>query len=218
MTDWKRFEHTETEVLIDYFQDPKVEGSVSDDAFLALCFRFRGDLIKKCEIICRNKGHDIDVARQIAENTFKIYGKSKGFKISKGNKSSVDDCFKVYLYRIAGNELKDYYKREEKRKNGQLYDGTEEIITQLPEIDTGKLDLESKIIHETLLSLSDKHQVVYMTYEAHERDGVRLPRPLLKKLRNHLGVSQDRIRELKKEAKDKINATKEIIQKMNKIS
>ena len=215
MADWKRFEKIETEVLIDFLQAPKQEELVKDDAFLTLCFRFRLDLLNKCEKICANRGYDIDVAQKIAENSFKKYGRTRQFKIEKGNQIDIDTCFKVYLYKIASNELNNYYKQEEKRKKGQLYDGTEGLITKLANIRIESLDGEAKIIHQTLQKLPYSHLVIYLTYTAHEIEGVNLPRKLQAKLREHLGgINQNTIRGYKKEAIDKIANAKSIIKQL----
>lgn len=218
MTNWKEYEKVETKILIDYCQDSQKAEQVRDAVFLALCFRFRKDLLQKCEVICKRRGYDIDVANLIAEKSFKKYGKSKNFKIEKCNHSTVDICFKVYLYKIAGNVLNDYYKRGEKKKKGLLYEGTEAIIKNMPDIDIDCLTPKDKIIHETLQSLPHSHQVIYLTYTQYEKKGVNLPRKLLKELRDYLGISQNTIRCYKKEAIDKMEDTKKIISQMQKVN
>lgn len=216
MSDWKIFEATATEVLIDHVQNSAQDKTVCDNAFLALMFRFRLDLLQKCERICKNRGYDKDVAQLICERTFIKYGKSKKFKIEEGKYECVNTCFKLYLYAIASNELKNYYKEEEKRKAGQLYDGTENIVTRIPNIDVNKLSDEDRIIHETLTALPYSHQVIYLTYKTHEREGVNLPKALRLKLREHLGgISQETVRGYKKEANDKIEAARKIIQRLS---
>lgn len=218
MANWRRLENLDTIKLISHCQKIENEENIKDEAFIALCFRFRGDLLKKCEFLCKRKGHDIDVAREIVKNTFKKYGKSRKFNPSICNHKNIDDCFRFYLYKIAGNELIDYYKREQKRLNGQLYTGDETIITNLQDILLESLDAESQIIHQTLLDLPYSHQVIFLTYTMHEKDGVNLPRALQQKLREHLGgISQATVRTYKKEAIDKIEEAKAIIAKMNKI-
>lgn len=217
MSDWSRFKDTETEILIEYFQNEDMDDSIRNDSFLALCLRFRADLIKKSEVICSRRGHDPEVAYQIVENTLIRYGKSRNFKTELGNQLSIDDCFRVYLYRIANNELCRYYKNEEKRKRGQLYDGSETIITVLP-VDIKKLDPVDQIIHEHLMALSYSHRVIYLTYKTYEREGVNLPRKLQKELREHLGgISQATIRAYKKEAIDLIDMTKQTVKTVLKI-
>ena len=150
MIDWKRFEKTDTEILIDYCQNSDGTESLRKDAFLALCFRFRKDLLNKCEIICKNRGHSVDVAREITENTFKKYEKSRSFKFEKGKQNSIEHCFLIYLYKIAKNELCNYYHLEQKKKDGKLYDGTEKIVIKLPNINIEKLDSDQKIIHQNI--------------------------------------------------------------------
>lgn len=213
MTGWKRFENTDIETLINLFQANKTVDLDRDDAFLAICFRFRQDLLNKCEKNCSYRGYDIEVAQQITEETFRAYGKSKVFKVENCNQSNVEICFKLYLYKISSNLLNDYYKIEEKRKKGQLYDGTEGLITKLPNIELH--DIESKIIHETLSELPYSHQVIYMTYTAYEKMGVYLPRVLQAQIREHLGgIEQVTVRGYKKEAIDKIENAKNIISKL----
>lgn len=216
MSDWKIFEATATEVLIEYVQGNTQNSATSDNAFLALMFRFRLDLLQKCERICKNRGYDKEVAQVIAERTFSKYGRSKKFKVAERKYDCVDTSFKVYLYKIASNELNNYFREEEKRKNGQLYDGTENIVTEIPNLDLARLSDEARIIHETLLALPYSHQVVYLTYKVHEREGVNLPKVLLVKLREHLGgISQGTIRGYKKEANDKIESARKIIQQLS---
>lgn len=213
METWKRFEETDTNDLINYYQDLSNPDDLRKDSFLALCFRFRSDLIKKCEVICKRLKHDLDVAIHIAENTFAKYGKTHSFKMERGNQSNTDDNFKIYLYGIAQNELKNYYKKEKKRELGLLYDGTEGLITEIP--NPKNPSPEQQIIRDTLLSLPRSHQVVYLTYKVHERQGVNLPKKLQAQLREFLGgVEQSTVRGYKKEANDKVNAAKLIIEKL----
>lgn len=212
MTSWKRFERKDTSSLISIFQAEGEDPINKDDAFLTLCFRFRRDLLNKCEIICRKLGHDIDVASEIAETTLKQYGKSRNFDHEKGTQTNIDDNFRVYLYKIASNELKKFYKNEIKKRNGQLYDGSEEIVTDFPQIDVSKLSPKERFIHERFTSLPLSHQIIYMTYKLHAKDGVNLPRKLQEKLRSHLGgISQSTVRTYKKEATDRLEEAKQIV-------
>lgn len=219
MADWRRFEKFKTENLISEFQKESISDADSNDLFLAISFRFRSDLLKKCEFLCKRNGHDIEVAYTIVDNTFKKYHKYKNFKFDIGKQETVDLSFKFYLYTIAKNERRDFYKREQKRKKGLLYTGKESIVKKLPEIDVELLDIESRIIHETLLQLPYSHQVIYLTYKMHEKDGVNMPTKLLEELREHLnGISQPTVRGYKKEAIDKIELAKEVMSKMNQLT
>jgi len=214
MNNWERFKELSSEDLIHFVQNKEFKEKDRDDAFLTLCFRFRESLCNECIKLCKNLGHDIDVGYTIAENSFKKFYRYNSFKMNEG-KYSVDDSFKVYLLKIAKNELKDYYHREQKKLNGQLYDGTEKIITEIPNVDVSKLSKELKIIHDVVLSLPYSHQVIYFTYKVHEKLGVNLPKTLRQSLREHLGgISQATVRYYKKEAIDKIEGVKSIIDKI----
>jgi len=216
MANWEHYIKESTEVLIHYFQDTTKSEEIHDSVFLTIMFRFRGTILKATERICKNRGFDIDVAIEIAERTFKKYGKSKNFKSEEGNYTSIDKCFIAYLFKIATNELNDYYGELIKKQNGQFYDGTENIITEVPQIDRKYLSPEDLIIHDTLLELPYSHQVVYLTYKTHEKEGVNLPKKLRMDLRRYLGgVEQTTIRGYKKEAIDKIENAKKIINKLN---
>jgi DNA-directed RNA polymerase specialized sigma24 family protein len=217
MSDWSRFKSTETEVLIEYFQNAGIAEDIRNDAFCALCVRFREDLIKKCIVVCKRRKYDVDVAYDIANTTFSKYEKSRSFKFEKGSSDCIDDCFRFYLYKIAANELRDYYRTEEKRKKGLLYDGSETIITGL-DINPDKLDPESRIIHEKLMSLPYSHRVIYLTYLTHSKNGVNLPRKLQAELREHLGgISQVTVRGYNKIAIEAIEYTKQVIKTIKNI-
>ena len=104
----------------------------SDFAFTALVYRYRGDLLKKCEIICSRYGHSSHVAEEITENTFTAFLKKGNFISGNVNAKSIDDEFLFYLYGIASKELTNYYRKQQKIAKGQYYDGTEQIITEVP--------------------------------------------------------------------------------------
>ncbi|WP_010227373.1 hypothetical protein [Gillisia marina] len=76
----------------------------------------------------------------------------------------------------------------------------------------GITDLESKrelktkldTVERTLEGLSTKHQIIYLTYRAYERDNKKLPRTLLEKLRNSLDLTQKSINTYKNQAEKHI--------------
>ena len=219
MDDWKKFENEKTYALIELFQDRNQPYSTRDLVFFALCYRFRKDLLNKCEINCKRFGHDITVAEQIAESTFKSYALKGNFKIEKTNTSDVDDSFKIYLYGIAKNELTNYYRLQEKKKRGHFYDGNERIVKDLPPLPNFKLSIEDKIRLKAIESLSPAHRAVYLTYKQHERLGCNLPKKLREELREFLGgVEQVSVRGYKKEANDKINSYLEVMNLTKELS
>lgn len=70
----------------------------------------------------------------------------------------------------------------------------------LIDLDASK-KLQYVIAMENKLSvLDDKHKIIYMTYKAYYTRGKKLPRSVLEKLRNRLGLTQVTVRVYKREA------------------
>lgn len=211
MEDWKKFQNKSTLELINLFQDDEQPEQVRDSTFFAIFHKFQEDLLKKCEIICKNFGHNITVAEQITESTFKNYAKKGCFKLEEANYENIDKSFKLYLYAIAKRELINYYRIEEKKRLGLYYNGTETIVIDLPDYPKANLSIEIKVKLKAIKSLSSSHRTVYLTYIKYEKLGCNLPRKLQKELREHLGVKQNTVRTYKKEAIDKIEDYLEIM-------
>lgn len=206
MEKWQQFSGSRTLELINIYQDATDADSNRDAAFIALCFRFRKDVLDKCEALCRRFKHSAELAEKITDSTFEKYGKKPGFNIEKSNTTDVDTAFKLYLYTIAQRELTNHYRKEKRRANGYDYTGDEKIITELPSIPIDRLDIKTKVKHQAIMSLPPSHRTVYLTYEFYERKGFNLPKHLRVQLREHLGVKQNTIRTYKKEAKDRIQS------------
>jgi len=193
--------------LISLFQDNRENEEIVKQAFVTLCSRFRERVLFKCEKICTNMGHSISVAEMIADRAFRGYGVAKGFKIEKASTENVDQAFELYLLGIARRELVNYYRELKRKEEGSYYDGSEEVISELPDIDLNTLNLEDRIKHLAIDSLPPAHKMVYLTYMTHEVIGRNLPKKLRMELRDRLGgVEQVTVRGYKKEAIDKINS------------
>ncbi len=212
---WQEVKDDPTPDLIEYIQwrgQPEYK-TLSEDAFIAFCFRFRDDVQKKCRVICRNRGLDNTVADEIAEKTFARFLKYPKYSAAKCKSGDTDTCVKLYLYKFASRVLSDYIKSETDGPNP--FTGEEEIIDDFPDIEAMPVPPEKKallekhygIIKAALERLSDKHKIIYLTYKQYEdelNEGFYLPRPFLKRLQDRLGLSQASIRVYKKEAFDKI--------------
>jgi len=202
----RSFEQKSTEELISLFQGTETNETVRKESFFELTYRFRKDLLEKCEINCKRFKHGANVAEIIAERTFMCYAKKGNFKIEKATCKSIDESFQLYLYAIAKNELVNYYQEQEKKSKGLFYDGTERIITELPNRAIEKLSLKNQVIYNIVRSLPKSHKAVYLTYTAYEKAGINLPKKLQEDLRTYCGgVKQGTIRTYKKEVLDKIN-------------
>lgn len=216
MQSWLQFKDKPTIELIKQIQkrtDPQ-ENSFSEFAFQAFVFRFEEDVTKKTEVISGNWGFNIEETIEIVQNVFKKFWKYPKFNIEKKKEQNLDKAVILYLYGIARNELANYFNK----KNGLMlspYDGSEQLVYDLPEIpdlddqvdyniDVQLSKIRLKAIKAALETLSEKHKIIYLTYSSHEYSGKKLPRELLCKLREELGVNQATIRSYKKDVSDKI--------------
>lgn len=212
MQDWKEFEKETTENLIRYIKrkDQPEYSEAAQAAFVVFCFRFRSDLIKKCEVICSEwKYTDADAA-ELAHRTFRKFWLKPFYDHSK-RKSALtwEDGIKFYLYRIANNELTNIYRE---KNDPNPYNGEETIIRDFPE-DFENVEPESKeeleqrrqVIEMAFGSLSPKHKIIYLTYLVHGKAGKNLPAHLSKALRDELGLAQGTIRYYNLEAKKAVN-------------
>ncbi len=218
MSDWNKLKDEPTSRLTELFQDKDSTESQKNNAFHAICYRFKDVVLERSEIVCKRFGHEITVAEQITTATFTSYAKKGDFQIDKASVQDVEDAFKRYLFKIAKNELTNYY-RSEQRKKDYPYDGTERIITELPVLEGMKLNLEQSIIIKAVESLTPSQRTVYLTYKQYEKLGFNLPKKLLEELREHLGgISQTTIRTYKKEALDKIKSYTEVMELTKELS
>jgi len=203
MKERSKISKTDTKELITLFQTET--NSIGDNAFYSLVHLFRRDLLNFCEIRCKAFGHGPNVAEVIVTKTFEAYAKKGNFRFENAKGKNDYDSFLIYLFAIAKNTLTDYYRDQKREKLGLKYDGTEAIVTELPEL-PGNVDIEPQIKYKVLQSLPYAHRVIYLTYKSHERAGCNLPKHLHEKLRSHLNdISQVTIRTYKKVATDKIN-------------
>jgi DNA-directed RNA polymerase specialized sigma24 family protein len=213
--DWQDIKDEPT---VDLIQCVQCKGTpdyseLAEAAFIALTFRFRGDVTDKCRKIGVHWGYDIDTSDQIAEQVFDRFWRYPfGFEKGRCGKMDLSLCFRLYLFRIAQNRFIDHH-REASGQTQEIYDGTEEIIEDFPAMDTASLPQETmarlrhmqQLMEKALAMLSPKHKVIYLTYKAYEKEGYKLPRNLLAKLRDNLQLSQNSIRVYKKEAFEKVN-------------
>lgn len=200
-------EHASTRTLVEFCQgdDPTLQAE-RNRAFTILVYRFRADVVKACEILCKRYGHDATTAEMIAERTFGAYLRKGRFDEAKGKGKSYDESFLLYLLRIAQRELINFY-REQERKKKNPYDGTEQLYFELPEPRAGvALTVEKKIELEVIRKLSPAHRAIYLTYQVHQRLGFKMPRQLLATLRHALGdIDQNTVNCYLKEARDEIS-------------
>lgn len=207
---WQELESEPTEDLIEMmcWKENPDDYRIAENAFTAFFFRFREDVVRKTRTVARNWGYDTDVGDAIAENAFTRFWKNPStFNSSKCKSLDINRCVRVYLYRIAQNLLADHRKLED---NPPAYTGEEEIMVEFPDLEKMNVPVERlrdmkkmyELINGALERLTPKHKIIYLTYRAFEKDGMKLPRKLLQNLRDELDLTQSTIRVYKKEANE----------------
>ena len=207
---WQDLQSESTFDLIDFikYKGEAEYSELAESAFLAFTFRFRKEVIDKCRKIGRNWGYDNEVADGIAEAAFERFWQYPyGFNAARCKNPEPDNCVRFYLFRIANHCFFDYVKHLTLEETSP-YDGSEDVVVEFPAIDnldisdSKKEDLKKMrdLIDAALKTLTPKHKVIYLTYKAYEKEGYKLPRPLLEKLREDLNLSQNSIRVYKKQA------------------
>jgi len=184
---------------------------LSESAFHAFVFRFEPEVIRKAEAICKSWGFNTEETTEIIQNVFAKFWKYPNFNLEKKKEQNIDKAVMFYLYGIARRELTDYYNK----KNGlklSPYDGSEQLVCDLSlienhedyNIDKQSSSIRLRAIKAALEKLSDKHKIIYLTYSSYEYSGKKLPRVLLNKMREKLGINQATIRSYKKAVFDKV--------------
>jgi DNA-directed RNA polymerase specialized sigma24 family protein len=210
---WEDLKDEPTESLIEYMKckDDASYVELAQASYVALNFRFRGDVEDKARKIGKNWGLDRETCDQKVEEAFKrFYQYPFKFTKAKCTTSSIDNCVKLYLYRIVQNLFKDHHKSLLQVEESP-YDGMEEVIIEFPELESLALNVSDdlKIAHQKMADLISNlpfnERVIYLTYKAYEKKGFKLPRILLKKMREVTGLKQSSIRVYKKQVFEKMN-------------
>jgi len=204
---WHITDQTGTDVLISLFRNSEVPQDIRDEAFIYLTYRFRGNVLKKCERLCKRYRYDVSTAEMITDKTFEAFArKGHSFDAAKGNGRNIDQSFLLYLLSIAERELVSYY-RDIQRKLQNPYRGSEAIIHDLEDISEESLSLlstEARVEFEIIKSVSAEKRAIYLTYTFHQRKGFKMPRKLLAEMRTEFNLQQNTINAYLKEVRDTI--------------
>ena len=205
-----------TESLLEYIQwkDEPDYAEIAKEAFRVFTFRYQLELLKKLIPICKNWGYDKQVATEIAYEAFNRIWKYPKFDLTKSKQKDYHKAITFYLFGIAKRLLADYKKNETEEPNP--FSGEEDLIRDFPDIEILEIGKERKaqlqklyeLLNEALSKLSPKHKIIYLTYKQYESitsDGYNLPRHLTKKLQDELDLTQNSIRDYKKEAFDEVD-------------
>jgi DNA-directed RNA polymerase specialized sigma24 family protein len=201
-------EPTDTLLEVMKWRDSAEDLVLAKDAFRELCRRLGPDVQRKCKQVCARWKQDPGLAPEIANRTFEKFWNANSFDPTRWKDKGVELGVKLYLYRIASNILFDLHEEE---TSPSPYDGSEHIVREVDELFTSlsprQLREAKEKIDGALKGLTDKHKVILLTYKKYETDGRKLPRVLLKKLRDELQLTQNTVRFYKKEAFEQFDKT-----------
>jgi len=209
--DIKELESATTAELIEYIQGKDDFLEAAECAFRNMFIRFENELTKKCRRLTINWGFDQTTGDILSEQALnKFWEKPELFAVEKCTVKNIDRCLLFYLFKMAQNALAD---RQREIKSGRTYyKGDEEIIFDFPDHADGGLPAEQlklikaryELTDKALSRLTSKHKIIYLTYVTWGKEGINLPRKLLKKLRDELDLDQDSVRVYKFEANKEV--------------
>lgn len=213
-----------TEDLIEYIQwgNQPEHKELADNAFITFCLRYRDKVQRSCRLIAVKRGFDDNVGDEIAEYVFARFLKYNKYDPKICKLRDREKCVELYLYKYAQTGLSNY---ETAIKN-PFKDA--KIVTEFPDVEEfidlaedeiqeekkAELRRKDEIIQLALERLTPAHKIIYLTYIPYENKLKKgehyLPRELLKKLQEKLGLSQSTIRVYKNQAYKKIEEYLEI--------
>lgn len=182
-----------------------------DDAKEALqefSYRFDGDLLRKCEIICDNWNYSKTTALEIRDCTFSRVWKYAGsFDPKKVRASSMEEGIKLWLFSIASSQLANYHASgtcfEPNKQDLDIISSIDEMADFISEGDIEKkrtLKNQLEVLTPVLAGLNEKKRIIYLTYKTYDHLGIYPPRSALKNLRNKLNLAQASLRKYYGEA------------------
>lgn len=211
-TDEINFEDLSSDELIEYISFKEEFPNEAEKAFAVFCYRFQHDTLKTAEIYSNKYGYGEVVALDVANCAFARVWKYPTFNKDKAKAKNIDSAVKIWLHAIVYNELMKYGVKdtcaEADENDLDIIENIDELITLTVGENIEKkrdLKLRLEILERSMLGLSEKQKIIYLTYKAYENNGKNLPRAVGKKLRTKLNLVQSSIQVYKKEATDHIN-------------
>lgn len=207
--DWEIFkDETTAELIAGMSIKPGEDPAIADAIFWAFFIRFREGVQIKCRIVADVMGYDTAIADDVAYEAFRKFRACTSFKPENCKGRPIDDCVQIYIGQIASRLLSDH-QRNLARPKIEIPEG--EIFWDLPDVELLDVEPERKAqllqqyakIKLVLDKLPESHKVIYLTYMYYEKflkEGERLPRTVLKRLREEFNLTQTSIRVYKNEA------------------
>lgn len=171
-------------------------------AFKLFCSHYEADALKMALALCEYWKKGEGVAYDIVQCAFEKIWKYPTFDISKSKVKDKDRAIKSWINGILLRELsmfskKGYCSNPEEEDLPLITSMTAFINEKFKDVYLSDDDfLRMKVELEKLLSgLNQKELTIYLTYKLYQKDNLSMPRSVLKKLRAHLNMHQDAIRQ-----------------------
>lgn len=200
---------TPTEHLINLMRmrENDEQRRAADTAFKELCARFGPKLVRSCRRVVRIHGREQSDGDDLANMALQRFWMNRTFDVVKVKSGKVDGAIRLYLYRTAERLLFDLHESEQ---CASPYDGSEDVVETVEGYAQRKPEFASQevidLIIQAMDGLSWKHRVIFLTYLCHAKEGYKMPRALLKRLRARVELPQNTIQFYKKEASDRFKS------------
>lgn len=184
--------------LLEYISFKKEFPAEAQLAFVEFCYRFGKDLKRKSEIYCNKYRYSEVVALEIANCTFVRVWKYPTFDKEKSKSKNLDKGILLWMYRILFTQIIKYGEQNScaeptEEEDLSLVSNADELLDRFDTPDPeAKRIVSAKLntIERALTQLSDKHRIIYFTYRAYQKDGKKMPRSIVKLLREKLSLTQ----------------------------
>ena len=192
------FENMPSNELLEYIALKDERPHAAERAFVHFCHRFEGDIKRKSEIYCKRYGYSEVIALEIAHCTFARVWKYPTFDIKKAKSKNVNKAILLWMYPILFTQIVKYGKENScadptAEENLELVTNTDELLARFdtPNVEA-KREVRAKLktIERALNRLSEKHQIIYFTYRAYQKQGKKIPRAITSLLRERLSLTQ----------------------------
>lgn len=207
------FESMPSSELIEFISWKDEYPREAEQAFVVFCSRYEKDLLQKAEKYCSKFGYNEVEALLVANCTFARVWKYPSFDVKKAKSKNVNTAILLWLYPILYTQIILLGKKNTCAEPSQEEDLS--VITNVDELiqfhvgddleERKELKVRLEIINSALLGISEKHQIIYLTYKAYEEAGKNIPRSVSKKMREQLDLTQNSIRVYKMEANQHIS-------------
>lgn len=187
--------------------DDKNDLKKAKDSLTLFAAYFEDKIRTFAEIQASHLGLTEAAAFQALQCAFvKVWKYPYSFDMNKSNCSNEEIAIIVWLKSIVASQLFEYAEKgtcisQTEEEDLSVIENTRSFVEyHMPDIQP---DEKTKLVlafDKKLSILDEKHRIIYLTYKAYELRGKKLPRRLLGKLRERLGVSQTTVRVYKREA------------------